>query len=354
MFNSSETWHQHLQVVGCPTCGQHFLASQQLLDSNCPTCPNETLQVLDVDKIAATELIEPELIVPFMVSAETVNTSIRDFASSYYFTPQDLTPHNLQARMQRVLLPMYLVDSDVKTQWQAEVGYNYQVVSHTEEYQGNAWKSVEKEETRVKWEQRTGTVTRHYDNVRAPALEQHDQIVAVLGKFQTWQTELFQAPEAIDSLIQLPDRDAADAWSDAEPLLLQRVEKECMQASEGQHIRQFKWQPTIANKHWTKLLLPTYTTYYLDDDGKRVSILIHGRSGKMIGAKVGSTKLAKRTAFMLGIAAVICFLIYLLGYFTTTAGIAPIFLLFALILGLGTVYPFYYINNLPKNLAKAV
>ncbi|HFC12507.1 MAG TPA: hypothetical protein ENJ56_06645 [Anaerolineae bacterium] len=346
MANSTAQWHQHLHIVGCQSCGQLYLAPAQLVATNCPLCPNETLQEVESPTIYTEQLVEPELVVPYAVSAETVNKSIRDFANSYYFTPQDLTTHNLQARMQRILLPMYLVDSDVETEWQAEIGFDYQVVSHVEQYQHGGWQSSEKKETRVRWEQRTGTLQRHYDNVRAPALEQHAEIVTVLGKFQTWQTEPFVPDHAADSLIQLPDREQADAWSDAEPLLLQRVEKECMQASKGQHIRQFKWQPTITNKHWTTLLLPTFTTYYLDDQGERIPIIIHGRNGNVTGEKIGSSQLAKRTSLALGIAALICFVIYLVGYFTTTAGIAPLFLLFALILGLSTLYPFYYVNKL--------
>ncbi len=96
-------------------------------------------------------------------------------------------------------------------------------------------------------------------------------------------------------------------------LYVEDVKKEVddILAAEADHIRQFRWKPTYHNHNWTLLLLPIYTTYYLDDDGAPQVVLLHGQTGKVNGDRKASMKRARRISLMIVIAAIVIFLLSL-------------------------------------------
>ena len=349
-MNRSEDfmWPTSFMSVACDHCAQAFLSDESAASAHCPTCHQGELKPFDDSSDQANPL-PPELVVPFSVSAETINQSLTRFANRYYFTPADFTIANLQTRLQRVYLPMFLVDSTVETDWQAELGFNYDVVSHDEVYRNNKWHTVEKTETRIRWEPRVGTLNRHYDNIRAPALSDHNNIVDPLGKFKLWETEVYQPQHLGNAFIRLPNRSTSDAWAEAEPSFLQLAEKDVEKACDGQHIRQFKWQPNYSQQYWSKLLLPVYSSYYQDDAGKRVPVLIHGRTGQVIGRQVASLNKAKRLSIILGIIAVALFISYLLLFRFSAFAQTPLVFFLALIIGLAAIAPVAYVTNLNQS-----
>jgi hypothetical protein len=50
-------------------------------------------------------------------------------------------------------------------------------------------------------------------------------------------------------------------------------------------------------------LVPVYTTYYEDDEGRAQALLINGQTGQMDGPRRASMKCARRRAFTIGIVA---------------------------------------------------
>lgn len=346
MRNFSELYGVDLTATVCPTCDRAFLVDTEALPHNCPHCLETTLVAIEqTDELPPTP--QPELVVPFGVSAENLTQQVNQFTNSYWFTPPDLTPANLQSRMTRQYVPVWLVDCDVSTRWQAEVGFDYDVLSHSEAYGSGGWQTTEKRKTRTNWEPRVGELTRHYDNMRAPALEEHSQLVKPLGKFKIWEAVEYDSAEHAQSvLFRLPNRISADAWSDVVPTALQRCEKDCMAAASGQHIRQFHWEPTYQNHHWTSLLLPLYTTYYLDDEGNQIPLTLHGRSGNVIGRKVASIQLAKRAALVIGAIALILLFLVALGFMGVANEGIMLLMCPAMLLGLAAIWPFIYVSNL--------
>ena len=100
-------------------------------------------------------------------------------------------------------------------------------------------------------------------------------------------------------MARLPNRPPQDAWPDARPRFQDEATQECCQAAGGDHIREFRWSAEYDNLNWTQLLLPVYTTYYLDDEQKPQVVLIHGQSGRISGARRASLKRARRMALII-------------------------------------------------------
>jgi len=287
----------------------------------------------------------PEFVMPFTVTKTTADKHIEAFASDIPSAPRDLNPETLRSRVQQLYLPMWLVDSDVAATWEAEVGFDYDVVSHQERYRdGSGWATQQVQETRIRWEPRVGQLKRRYDNVVAPAMEQHAALEKALGAYALDNAQPYTANILTRALVCLPDRAPDAAWADAAPAFQVAAGEECRQAASANHIRQFRWSPTYSGQHWTLLLLPLYAAYYLDDENQPRPVLINGQSGRVYGVRRASMQQAQRTAMILvAIAAVL----FLLSLAVGVAGLAapPLLLvagfggLLALCVGLGAIIP---------------
>ena len=78
--------------------------------------------------------LPPELVFPFTLQPQSLAQRLQGFTQGIPYPPADLSPENLQKRLQKVFIPAWLVDAGVRASWQAEVGFNYAVVSHQEKY----------------------------------------------------------------------------------------------------------------------------------------------------------------------------------------------------------------------------
>jgi hypothetical protein len=324
---SRSAWKLPLQAVVCAHCDWSFLMPAGPLPERCPHCFQGPLASFTPDG-----LLDPELVLPFSLTGEGLAQKINEFAQGIPFPPADLTLSNLRQRLQRVYLPRWLVDSDVAATWQAEAGFDYQVLSHQEEYHQNhdSWSTAEVTETRVRWEPRLGRLHRTYLNVPAPALEEALRLAAALGPYPLSTGQAYTPSLIEGSGVRLPNRAAPDAWPEAQTIFFSRAQEECQRAAGAQHLRNFQWEPEFLTQHWTLLLEPVYVTYYQDDAAVPQRLWINGCTGQISGARRGSMKRAQTTALWIGLAAALIFI------FSLFLGLAAlIFVPLALLSGLG-------------------
>ena len=307
----TETWGRDLQLAGCEVCDWLYLLPPDRLPLRCPHCGRAQLTPLDETADRPVYTRPPELAVPFSVAPAKLESGIERFARDIWFAPLDLKPQTLLSRLQRLYLPVWLVDTRVEATWQAEVGFDYQVVSHQEKYANEQWHTREVKETRVRWEPRAGRLQRPYDNVMAPALEDQPEMDRRLGRYEHTAARLFGAADLDEALVRLPNRAADDAWREAVAALQQRAADECRQAAAADHLRDFRWSPAYHDQNWTQLLLPLYATYYLDDDDQPQTVLIHGQSGRVDGRRRASMKRAQWMTLRITAVAAVVFVLSL-------------------------------------------
>ena len=305
-------WQAHLEPAVCEICDWRFLLPAGSPVQRCPHCFQADLALLDAKTDLAPFPHPPELLLPFTVAAGQVTEAIERFGKGIPFAPRDLAATSLLRRLRRVYLPMWLVDAQVQAQFQAEAGYDYEVVSHQERYTSDRWQTHEVKETRIRWEARLGRLQRAYQNIPAPALEEEKILLDRLGGYELGEAEEYQPLALSQSFVHLPDRLPADAWAEAEGAFRGAAIRESMQAAEAQHIRDFQWSAQFEDKHWTQLLRPLYTTYYLDDEEKPRTVWVHGRTGQLYGQRRASMRRAQRVALFIGIAGAAFFLLALI------------------------------------------
>jgi len=345
--STSSVWGKLTKVAFCQHCDWNYILADEASQHLCPHCFMAHLTPLEDDIDQYYSSTPPEMLIPTRLDNNKLSISLQKFSKGIPYAPKDLGMHNLISRLTPVFIPMWLVDSQIQATWQAEVGFNYQVVSHQDRYHENlgGWKSQEVKENRVRWEIRLGNLSRLYHNIPAPALEEYAKIVASTGAFDTRDADSYKASALEGWLVKLPNRLPQDAWGDAKPVFHTKAAEECRQACNSDHIRQFTWNPTFDNQNWTLLLLPIYTSYYLDDENKPQVITINGQSGQIAGARRASMKRASRMALIIITVAVLIFLLSLL--LSAASMLLPVLLAFgvlglvvSLLVGAGAILPF--------------
>ena len=358
-INPSTAWGTALEAAVCERCDHRFLIPAGNHPVICPSCFRGMLT-----RQPETEInVQPELVLPFRVQEQTILQAFSRFTADLWFAPEDLTPVNLRGRLQRVYQPVWLVDGKIHSLWQAEAGYNYEVVSHQNRYEdyGGGWTEKKVKENRVRWEPRVGRLQRVYQNIAAPALEQPHALFQKVGQYPYNAAQQYTVQALTGSsesgavsqpvvvsmpwAVSLPEREPQDAWPDALPVFQAAAAEDCRQACAADHLREFKWQPEFQAKNWTLLLLPLLTSYYVDDEKNPQVVLMHGQTGKLFGVRRASKQSAQKTAVWLGVFSVLLFVLSLAG--SAFSLLAPILLplvaigwLMAIGLGVGAVVPF--------------
>lgn len=356
---ANRTWGATIQTWICSHCDWTFATSKPDPVDRCPHCFQNTLVQGDAALGELPVSYPPELVIPFNLSTTGIDTGIKNFAGGIPFSPTDLNPSNLLRRLRRLFLPIWLVDSRVNASWKAEMGFYYQVVSHLEKYEQNRdrWITHEVQETRTRWELRLGRLERNYQNIPVPALDNQKTIQKQIGNFDTKHSKPFQ-PEIIqDSFIRLPNRSIKDAWMDALPAFQNASAEECRQAASADMVRQYSWKPIFKDENWTLLLLPVYSSYYLDDQKIPQPVYINGQNGTISGIRKSSQKRAQKAAITIFIVAILIFFLGLIlaGVslaFPSALLIAGIFGGLAFFVALGAILPFIVVWWFNRNEAK--
>jgi len=315
----SALWNIECQAAACEHCNNAYLVPSSAGAVRCPTCQQDDLDPLEADAEQMAYSQPPELVLGFTVDETNALQRMISFTGGIPLRPKDIQPQNLRERLRRLYLPMWLVDGDTLATWQAEAGYFYEVVSHREQLAGGQWQSREVKERRTRWEPRVGRLTRHYDNVIAPALERFGRIRQVLGDADLSKAAAY-TPEAVQSaFVCLPDRSPGDAWADALKGFQSSATEECRKAAGADEIREYRWSPEVEKRNWTQLLIPFYSTYYLDDDGGPRMIYVNGQTGQVWGHRRTSLRRAQTAALISAGVALLFFVLSLLAFLLAVA-----------------------------------
>ena len=304
-------WGIPLIGMRCPHCDRRYFIRQGTPEVRCPHCFQAHLTPLGDATPHLPYHAPPELVCAFSLNPTAVEQHLNDFARDIPFAPPDLNAKTLRNRLQRLYLPQWLVDGDVHATWEAEVGFDYEVVSY-QEYCNDAnqeWTTEKTTQTRIRWETRIGQLERHYDNITAPALDDDTALQRILGPHRPHTAHAYTPASLSDGLIRLPDRPPQDAWSDAALNFQRAAAIECQHAAQADHIRHYRWSPTYTHLNWTQRLCPVYTTYYVGDEGTPYPIFIHGQTGQLSGIRQASMQRAQRLSIIIAIIAAVLLVI---------------------------------------------
>jgi hypothetical protein len=311
-------WGAPLTAIHCAHCGEAHLVTK--VPSRCPFCLKGPVE----PQPAYLPEESPEQAVDYQVSKTELRAVLERWLKSIWFRPGDMKADAMAQRAQRYLVPLWLVDGQVQAAWRADVGFDYQVVSSQDRYQNGAgWSSREVQETRVRWEPRVGRLERRYENLPAPALDDHRKLMGRLGEYNLSQRTAY-APEAASDAeatgtvaVRIPTLEPEAAWPGAQTAFVHAAWAECQQAAGADHIRDFTIDAQYSGLNWTLLLLPAYVTWY-EESGQVWPVFVNGQIGHVSGVRRASARKARITSLVVG---AIALLLIMLGGLLSLAGL---------------------------------
>lgn len=319
---SAQGWDEGLHPAHCGNCHAAFRVPAS---AGAPVCPN--CLAARLEPIPALERdAPPELILPFHVAEATLNANLERWLRDIPFRPASLRLAALRRRLMPIFIPMYLADASVWGAWSGQMGFDYLVASSEERYNGGQWVTQRLNETRTRWEPRAGDISRKYENIAAPALENHTALMSALGEdsalpFDTSRAVPFSSDAMGGALVRAPEIATANAWKSAQLELGRRAASDCQTAANAQHHEQFNLRAAFGEPHWTLMLLPMYVTSYTGDDRKWIPVRVNGQTGFVSGVKRASMKRAQSWSLLLGAAGLVAFL--LCGFIALTLQSVP-------------------------------
>lgn len=303
---AAQLWDANLQPAGCPACRSGFLLASDPAQQRCPACWRANLEV----QPARLRPEPPELVIPFPKSPKDYLSQAQKFVQPVWLRPDDLQAEHLIKRAIPIYLPHWLVDGNLQGDWQAQIGYDYQVQSSQERFVGNNWQVQKVVETRVRWEPRLGQIQRRYENLPAPAASVATTLQKRIGAPNPKEGHPYSTALLKNALLRIPDLPPESAWPIARARFEQAAAENCQRAASGQHIQQFKVNAEYTDLNWTQLLQPYYATAYQDEDGRLQTILINPFNGEFSGPRLASTRKAWTIS---GIAALIAVVLFVIG-----------------------------------------
>ncbi len=298
-------WGVPLMAVHCAHCGEAHLVPKDAVPPLCPFC----FQGPVTPQPAYLREEPPEQALPYSVSERKLARILDRWTQGVRFRPAELKATALMQRVRRYLVPLWLVDGRVEGVWRADVGFDYQAVSYQDRYSDRAgWSSRGVTEGRVRWEPRVGRISRTYENLATPALDDHRALMDRLGDFDLGRRTDYNPEAVTGGAVRIPSLEPEAAWTGAETAFVRAAGAECRQAAGADHVRDFTLEAEYDDLNWTLLLLPAYVTWYRE--GEQVwPVFINGQSGRVSGVRRASTRKANVTSLILGGVALLLFLV---------------------------------------------
>jgi hypothetical protein len=305
-------WGTQLTAVHCAHCGEAHLVKD--VPPRCPICLKGPVE----PQPAYLPEEPPEQAVDYQVSKTELRAALERWSKGVWFRPGDMKADRLAQRAQRYLVPLWLVDGQVQANWRADVGFDYQVVSYQDRYRdGAGWSSQEVQETRVRWEPRAGRLERQYENLSAPALDDHRKLMGRLGRYNLSRRTAYAPETMTDATVRIPTLEPEAAWPGAQTAFVRAAQAECQEAAGADHIRDFTVDARYSGLNWTLLLLPAYVTWY-EEGGQVWPVLVNGQIGHVSGTRRASPRKARNASLIIG---AIALLLILLGGLLSLVGI---------------------------------
>ena len=289
-LSAEVSWMAGSAVANCPQCKRLFLLPTQPENSLCPLCHRAEL----TSQAGYVRKEAPEAIIPLRLKSADLQKILSNFSAKTPYPEADLSVEKLMSRARVVYWPLWLVDADLKGEWTATLGFDYQVKTAKESFGSEGWQSKDHLRTQTNFEPRLGYLERHYDNLAVAALRNQQKRFEQIGTYEMEASVAYQSDMLASNSLQLPEIEPQELLDVARSSLTRLAEKDIIRAAAAQHHQNVQFNGDYLNLNWTQMLMPLVSTSYQDEKGNAQTLVINGQSGKVYGRRLASMEKAKK------------------------------------------------------------
>jgi DNA-directed RNA polymerase subunit RPC12/RpoP len=292
--------------VSCTRCGATVTFTPPEVAGECPFCGSAIV----AQPKSADPMVAPEGVLPFRITQQQANESLKKWLSSRWFAPNALKRLAYQESIKGVYLPFWTYDANTDSYYTGERGEHYYVTeTYTErDAQGNAVTRT-RQVQKTRWYSASGEVSHPFDDVLVAATKSVSR--PRLASLEPWDLEVLMPydPAYISGYkAQRYQVGLAEGFEEAKTLMADVIEGDVRRDIGGDEQRVHNIDTSYSEITFKHLLLPVYIGAYRFNQ-KVYQVMINARTGEVQGDRPYSIwKIAFFILFLLLIVGIIFYL----------------------------------------------
>jgi hypothetical protein len=288
-------WGMARKAVSCKGCGATTTFDAGVAASRCAFCGAPAV----VEAPPSATMVRPEGVLPFRVDRNGAAGKFRQWLSSLWFRPNDLSEKSALSELKGVYVPFWTFDAATHSAWTADAGYDYQVAVEVEE-NGQVRTRYE---TRTRWEPAEGVLEHFFDDLPVAASRGlPPDLARGIEPFPTHEMQPYEPSYLSGFLAEEYAVGPKEALASGQQRMVEELEGLCGREVPGDRFRNLSVRTAWSGVACKNGLFPVWIAAY-QYGGKPYRFLVNGVTGKTDGkapwswVKIGLAALAALLLF---------------------------------------------------------
>lgn len=268
-------WGLARKAVTCGGCGATTTFDAGVAAARCAFCGAPSV----VEAPPSGTMVRPEGVLPFRVDRDAATGKFRQWLSSLWFRPDDLSQKSSVSELKGVYVPFWTFDAATHSAWTAEAGTDYQVAVPVVEN----GRFHTRYETRTRWERAEGVYEHFFDDVPVAASRGLPPDLALgIEPFPTADLLAYEPSYLSGFCAEEYAVGPKEALASAERRMTQELYAACGREVPGDRYRNLQVRTAWSGLAYKNGLFPVWIAAY-QYGGKPWRFLVNGVTGKTDG-----------------------------------------------------------------------
>lgn len=292
--------------VSCTRCGATVTFTPPEVAGACPFCGSAIV----AQPKSADSMVAPEGLLPFRVTLQQANESIKKWLSTRWFAPNALKNLAYNESIKGVYLPFWTYDANTNSYYTGERGeHYYETETYTErDSEGNVVTKT-RQVQKTRWYPASGRVSRAFDDILIAGTRSVSR--PRLASLEPWDIETLNPydPAYISGYkAQRYQVGLDEGFEEAKTIMARVIEGDVRRDIGGDVQRVYNVDTSYSDITFKHILLPVYIGAYRFNQ-KVYQVMINARTGEVQGDRPYSVwKIAFFILFLLLVAGIIFYL----------------------------------------------
>jgi ribosomal protein S27E len=268
-------WGMARKAVSCRGCGATTTFDAGVAASRCAFCGAPAV----VEAPPSSSMVRPKGVLPFRMDRNAATGRFRQWLSSLWFRPDDLSKNSALSELKGVYVPFWTFDAATHSAWTAEAGFDYQVQVQVEE-NGQVHTRYE---TRTRWEPSSGVFEHFFDDVPVAASRGlPPDLARAIEPFPTHELVPYEPSYLSGFLAEEYAVGPKEALASAQQRMTEELDAACGREVPGDRFRNLEVRTAWSALAYKNGLFPIWIAAY-QYGGKPYRFLVNGVTGKTDG-----------------------------------------------------------------------
>jgi predicted RNA-binding Zn-ribbon protein involved in translation (DUF1610 family) len=270
----------HRHDIRCGGCGVTVQFDDTVRASKCPFCG--AVLLIDDQALAAAgeDIITPEGLVPFVVTAAQADASFRKWINSLWFAPSALKATAQERQLQGVYRPFWTYDARTVSHWTGERGDAYYVTEHYTTVENGKTVSKTRQVRKIRWTWVSGVYSEFFDDVLINAGNNTDKPTTYrLSGVKHYSPEYLSGFAAERYVVS-----CEDGWVSAKKVISDEIYSAVRRQIGGDEQRVHSVNTAYSGVTYKHILLPLWISSYRYRQ-KSYSFQVNGQTGECAGSR---------------------------------------------------------------------